>query len=136
MRKKYNLPKHVKSYITNELYNYENNKKKLIELQEDILFSSPSFDGQPRGNLSSDTTYKKAEKLISSRSILIVTDKIKKIENALNKLTVDEREIAELIFIKGHSQLYAQTYDYISKETYYHIKNKTIYLAAIEYGEV
>lgn len=136
MRIKYNLPKHVKSYITSELYNYENNKKKLIELQEDILYSSASFDGQPHGTGTSDTTYKKAEKLISSRSILIVTDKIQKIENAFNKLTVDEREIAELIFLKRHSQLYAQTYDYISKETYYHIKNKIIYLAAIEYGEI
>jgi len=136
MKKIYKLPKHVKNYITQELYNYEYNKKKLIELQNDILLEGSASDGQPRGNQTSDTTYRKAEKLITSKSILIVTDKINKIEKAFSKLNEDEKEIAEIIFIKGHSQVYAEMYDYIKKDAYYNMKNKIIYLTAIEYGEI
>ena len=136
MKKIYKLPKHVKNYITQELYNYEYNKKKLIELQNDILLEGSTSDGQPRGNQTSDTTYRKAEKLITSKSILIVTDKINKIEKAFSKLNEDEKEIAEIIFIKGHSQVYAEMYDYIKKDAYYNMKNKIIYLTAIEYGEI
>ena len=77
---KYKLPKHVRNFIKSELYNYEFNKKKLQEMQDDILHATGTSDGQPKGNGTSDTTYNKVEKLITSRSILIVTDKINKIE--------------------------------------------------------
>lgn len=133
MRKNYKLDAHTRSYIKKELYNYEYNKRKLVELQEEILEGSPVQDGQPRGNTTSDTTFQKAEKLISSRSILIVTRKIQNIENAISKLNKEEQEIAKLIFFKGHKQVYAQMQDGISKDTYYNVMNKTIYLTAIEF---
>lgn len=133
MRKNYKLDSHVKSYIKKELYNYEYNKKKLEELQEEILEGSATADGQPRGNNTSDTTFQKAEKLITSRSILIVTRKLQNIENALKKLNKEEREIAEIIFFKGHKQVYAQMHDNITKDMYYNVMNKTIYLTAVEF---
>ena len=133
MRKNYKLDAHTRSYIKKELYNYEYNKRKLVELQEEILEGSPVQDGQPRGNTTSDTTFQKAEKLISSRSILIVTRKIQNIENAISKLNKEEQEIARVIFFKGHKQVYAQMHDNISKDTYYNVMNKTIYLTAIEF---
>ncbi len=133
MRKDYKLDAHVRSYIKKELYNYEYNKRKLKELQEEILEGSPTQDGQPRGNNTSDLTFQKAEKLISSRSILIVTRKIQNIENATSKLNKEEQERARLIFFKGHKQVYAQMHDNISKDTYYNVMNKTIYLTAIEF---
>ena len=136
MRKNYKVPKHIRNYIKSELYNYEKNKRKLKELQDDIINASATNDGQPRGNQTSDTTFQKTEKLITSRSILIVTDKINKIERALDKLDKLDREVVEIIFFKGHNQVYAQMYDNISKDTYYDIMNKIIYLAAVEYGEI
>lgn len=130
----YKIPRHVKTYITSELYNYENNKKMLQELQDQILNETgSSSDGQPKGTQISDTTYKKVERLTSSRSILIVTDKINKIDQAYNKLSQDEKEIAQMIFMKGYTQLYAETHYYISKRVYYNVKNKMIYLTAQEY---
>ena len=133
MRKDYKLDSHIKNYIKRELYNYEYNKRKLKELQEEILEGSPANDGQPRGNTTSNTTLQKVEKLISSRSILIVTQKIQNIENAIAKLNKEDKEVAELIFFKGHKQVYAQMHDGISKDTYYNVMNKTIYLTAIEF---
>ena len=133
MRKDYKIDSHIRSYIKKELYNYEYNKKKLADLQEEILEGSATADGQPRGNTKSDTTFQKAEKLISSRSILIVTRKIQNIENAINKLNKEEQEIAKTIFFKGHKQVYAQMHDNISKDMYYNVMNKTIYLTAVEF---
>ena len=133
MRKNYKLDNHIKSYIKKELYNYEHNKKKLSDLQEEILEGSATADGQPRGNNTSDTTFQKAEKLITSRSILIVTKKLQNIDSALNKLNEEEREIAKIIFFKGHKQVYAQMHDNITKDMYYNVMAKTIYLTAIEY---
>ena len=67
MRKNYKLDNHVKSYIKKELYNYEYTKKKLADLQEEILEGSSTADGQPRGNNTSDTTFQKAEKRLTSQ---------------------------------------------------------------------
>lgn len=133
MRKDYKLDSHIRSYIKKELYSYEYNKKKLADLQEEILEGSPTADGQPRGNTTSDMTFQKAEKLITSRSILIVTRKIQNIDNAINKLNKEEQEIAKTIFFKGHKQVYAQMHDNISKDMYYNVMNKTIYLTALEF---
>ena len=136
MRKQYKIPKHIRSYIKSELYNYEFNKKKLKQLEDDIINSGKDNDGQPRGNQVSDTTAQKAEKLITSRSILIVTAKIRNVERALSKLDEEDRKVVELIFFKGHNQVYAQMHDNISKDMYYDIMNKMIYLTAVEYGEI
>ena len=133
MRKNYKLDAHTRSYIKKELYNYEYNKRKLAELQEEILEGSPTQDGQPRGNTTSDTTFQKAEKLISSRSVLIVTKKLQNIDNAIAKLNQEDQKVVELIFFKGHKQVYAQMHDGISKDTYYNVMNKIIYLTAIEF---
>ena len=109
MRKK--IPHHIRNYIKQELYNYENNKKLLKELQ----------DGK------SKTT---------SRTILIVTKKIQNIDNALSKIAKEDKEVVKNIFFKGHSQVYAQMHDNISKDMYYDVMNKMIYLTAIEYDEL
>lgn len=136
MRKNYKLPKHIRNYIIQELYDYKLNKKKLIELQNDIIFASNSPDGQPRGNQTSDTTSQKAEKLITSKSILIVTEKINNVERALGRLSKEDRETVEIIFFKKKNQAQAEIDYGISYATYYGVRDRMIYLTAIEYGEV
>ena len=136
MRKDYKLPKHVRNYIIQELYDYKSNKKRLIELQNDILFASNSPDGQPRGNMTSDPTAQKAEKLITSKSVLIVTEKINNVERALERLNEADKDVVDIIFFKKRNQAQAETQYGISYATYYGIRDKMIYLTAIEYGEV
>ena len=136
MRNKYKLENYKKNYIMQELYNYQGNKKLLKELEEDILHSTSTNDGQPRGNTTSDTTAQKATKLITSKAILTVTKKINNIENALNKLTEEEKEIFDIIFNKRCSQAKAEIKYNISPDTYYNTRRKIVYLTAMEYGEI
>lgn len=133
---KYKLEKHIKKYIKAELYNYEKNKKKIEDIEKNIIDESGFNDGQPRGNITSDTTAKKAERLLTTKSLLIATERVNNIDRALQKLTEAERKDVELIFFKGHSQIYAEMHDNISKDMYYNIMDKMIYLTAIEYNEI
>ena len=132
MRKNYKLPKHIKYYVVNELYSFKENKKKLRELQEDIIYSSSYSDGLPKSNTISDTTSQKALKLTSSRTIILLTDKVNKISKVLSSLDKLDYEVIDIIFFKGHSQIYAQMHDNISKDTYYNTMNKVIYMVANE----
>ena len=133
---KYQLDKHIKKYIKSELYNYEKNKKKIEDIEKDIIYESGFNDGQPRGNETSDTTAKKAEKIMTTKALLIATKRVNNIERALHKLTEQEQKDVELIFFKGHSQVYAEMHDNISKDMYYNLMDKMIYLTAIEYDEI
>ena len=132
----YKVDKHVKKFIMSELYNYYENKKKIAEIRSDIIDESPYNDGQPRGNEISDTTAKKTDKLLTTRAILIATEKINNIERALGKFSEQEQKDIDKIFFKGHSQVYAEMNDGISKDMYYHLRDKMIYLTAIEYNQL
>ncbi len=132
----YKLDKHIKKYIMSELYDYRKNKEKIERIRNNIIDESSYNDGQPRGNATSDTTARKTEKLLTTRAILIATEKVNNIERALEKFTEQEQKDIECIFFKGHSQIYAEMNDNISKDMYYHLKDKMIYLTAIEYGQI
>ena len=58
------------------------------------------------------------------------------IERAFKRLPDEEMEVVELIFKKGQSQIYTEVNNNVSKDTYYNIMNKTIYITAIEMGEI
>lgn len=135
MRKKYKVPFHVKNYIKKELYNYINTEKLIKEIEEQIIYeNSKDDDGQPRGkNQISDPTEKKAMKIINSRDILVIRKRQLNIHNAFNKLEESEQKIVRSIFMQGHNQIYCETHEYITKETYYNTMNKMIYLTALEF---
>lgn len=133
----YKVPRWVKKKMENELYQYWDNKKELEEMQKDIIESSPEPpDGQPKGNSTSNPTEQKAIKLRTTRSILAIERKLKYIENAVARLNEEEKRIFEIIFKERHNQKMAETYKYISKDTYYNTYNKIIYYTAVEYGEI
>lgn len=136
-RSNYKVPRWVKKRMENELYQYWDNKKELEEMQREIIDSSPEpLDGQPRGNGTSNPTEQKAIKLRTARSILIVERKLKYVENAIARLNEDEKEIFEIIFKEKHNQRMAETYKYISSDTYYNVYRKIIYYTALEFGEI
>ena len=133
MRKNYKVPYHIRNFIKKELYNYISNEKLIKELEEKIIYESGYNDGQPRGNKTSNPTEQKALKIINSREILLVTKRQLQIKSALDKLSKEEAEMVDSIFFKGHSQVYCETHEFITKDVYYHIMNKMIYLTAVEY---
>lgn len=107
---KYKLPLHIKNYVRQELYDFNKNKKIIEDLQ------------------------KQSQKEIITRTLLIATQKIIQIENVLNKLSKEEKELIEIIFFKKTNQIKAETFYYISKDAYYNIMNKMLYLTAIEFN--
>jgi pantothenate kinase-related protein Tda10 len=106
---KYKLPLHVKNYVKCELYNFYKNKILLKDLQ------------------------KQKENEITTRTLLIATHKINMIENVINKLNKEEKELVEIIFFNKTNQVKAEIYYYISKDAYYNIMNKMLYLTALEF---
>ncbi len=106
---KYKLPLHIKNYVRQELYDYKKNIKSIQELQ------------------------KKDQNEIITRTLLIATQKINKIENVINKLNCEEKELVEIIFFKKANQTRAETFYYISKDAYYNMMNKMLYLTALEF---
>lgn len=106
MKKRYKLPLHIRNYVKRELYDYEKNKKKLKELQK-------------------YTT--------SSRTLLITTIRLEKINAVLNRLSKEEIEIIDVIFFKQHNQVYAEMHYSITKDMYYNTMNKMLYLTAEEF---
>lgn len=105
MCKKYKLPLHIKKYVQAELYDYKKNKKFIDSL----------------------------EKSTSTRAFLLATQRINKIEKVYNKLPKEDKEAVKKIFFEKHNQVYAEMQDGISKDMYYNIKNKMIYLTSIEF---
>lgn len=134
----YRVPRWVKKRIEVELYQYYDNKVLLKEFEEDVLEESPFNDGQPRGNQTSDTTSQKAIRLVDRTTrVLIETERrLRYIENAIKKLTPEEKKIFEYIFKDGYNQVLAQMYKYISKDSYYNTYNKAVYYTALEFGYI
>ena len=140
MRADYKVPKHIRNKIINELYLYWKNKEEIEELENEIIDSSPA---DPEVNIKSKNligkpTENKAIRLsgISTRAIIIARRRIEYIENAIKRLNEEDREMFFLIFKDGYSQKTAYFAKGISKDTYYSVFNKIIYLVAIEFGEI
>ena len=107
---RYKLPLHIKNYCKQELYEYRKNKK-MIE----------NIKNQSRTE-------------IITRTLLIATQRVNEIENVLKKLSKEENELVEIIFFNVTNQTKAETFYYISKDAYYNIVNKMLYLTAREFN--
>lgn len=132
----YQVPRWVKQSVKNELYQYWKNEELLEGLKKDIIESSIKNDGQPRGNMTSNTTEQKAIKIISNRRIIETEKRINYIKEAVKKLNEEEKEVFEIIFREGYNQRLAETQKYISKHTYYNTIDKIVYFTALEFGYI
>lgn len=67
---------------------------------------------------------------------MAVERRLKYIENAIDRLNEEEKKVFIIIFEEKHSQKMAETYKYISADTYYNVYRKIIYFTAVEFGEI
>ena len=70
-----------------------------------------------------------------SRAILICEDRMKYVENVIERLTPFEKQMYDYIFNKNYDWKYCETHFNISRSTYYNIYNKCINLLTEEWGE-
>lgn len=107
------LQQFEKKFLKSEMYNYKTNKKLLKDLENKLKIDN--FE-------------------IETRTLLILAERVEKVEKVLSQLSKEDAENAELIFFKGHTQIYAEVNDYISKQTYYSTINKILLMLAKEYN--
>lgn len=107
-------------------FNYILNDLALIDLVTRNLYSKNVCreDKEELQNSKSNT---------STRTLLIASRRINQIETVYNKLPKEDKQAVKKIFFEHHSQIYAEMNDGITKDMYYNIKNKMIYLTAIEF---
>ena len=129
------IDKKVYKYIDYELQHYEENKRKLQELKDEILNGSPApADGQPRGNTTGNPTEQKALKLISSVAIIKIENTIKGIDRVYNNLNDDYQRFFEWNYIKNAGIVRTCQETNIAEKTYYRWRDNIVYSVGMELG--
>ena len=144
MRANYYVPSDVEGFIIQELYAYWKNieyLRKYKEKRSDVIDSSPSFDvtGIKSKYQISKPTENKAIKLseeMSTRAYIMACQRLDLIKNAFQYLNKEDLEVVEYIFRDKCSQIRAEIEHNISKDVYYNVRSKIIYLTAVEYGKI
>lgn len=86
----------IRTYIENELRDYDNTKKEWELLQDEIVNASHISDGQPRGTDISRPTENKALKLISNRRLSQLERTIKAIEKTIMALPEEKFKLIQM----------------------------------------
>ena len=124
--------------VEGELFDFEENKKRLQELKEDIAYESTaqSYDEQPRGSRSNtSTTERQGEKILTNKVACRLANTIEAIERAKEKrfdpehlklynLRYRERKNWQVIIDKMS----------ISKSAYYRKRKEVVRIVAEEMG--
>jgi RinA family phage transcriptional activator len=108
--------------IEAELYGYQDTKKDLELIEEDIIESSPFQEVSVQSGTSGDSTANKAIKLSSSKELLEVRRRVNAIERALEILQKDQIKL-RLLQMKYFERKYTDSG--IMNEL--HIGNNTFY---------
>lgn len=106
----YKLQKNIKKKMEQELFQYYENIVLLQKLKE--------------------------QNTSSTRRYLYIEQKISYVKNVYNRLNSFERKVFEAIFKEKYTLNSIQREEYISKNTYYRVLNKSTYFLAEEWGEV
>jgi len=131
----YKLSKDLKKRMETELRQYWYNVKKLETLEQEIIDESTTGEGS-KTNMTSDPTSQKAIKLLSTRSIALLSERVLYVSRVIDRLKPFERDIFYLIFRDGKDWVFCEANKGISKSAYYNIMNKAIYYLAEEWGEI
>lgn len=103
------IPKDLKNRMERELRQYWNNMKKIEKLEKEIIEENGS-DGQSKNNsTSSDPTCQKALKLLSTRSLILLHERILYVSNTIDRLKPFEKEVFYMIFKNNYDCTYCET---------------------------
>lgn len=124
----YKLPKELKKRMERELRQYWGNVSKLERLKKnvDIELNENNLDFITQKDMN----------LLSTRSIIFLSERVLYVLRVIKRLSPFEREVFYWIFKENYDCVYCQTMKNISKNTYYNIYNKCIYYLAEEFGEI
>lgn len=117
---------------------YHENKRQLEEYKRDIIEGKDyTVSDMPRGGITSDNTYSKVEKLMSSAYILKTEQMINVIESVINSLDKNRYKAIELLYFKKtHTVTGVSLEVYVHTATVYRWIDDVVYLIAKELGYV
>lgn len=133
------IDKAIWNYIENELYNYDDTKKEIQQMRNDIIsqHSGGSEDGIPPSKLSnSDTTCRKAVKLLSSSALQCMNHNIRAIDKALARLNEDHKTLFELKYRQMMPWQRVCMEMPATERTYFRLRRELIIMVGMEMGVV
>ena len=129
------IDKKVYKYIDYELQHYEENKKELERLREEILEASPApADGLPRGNAPRNPTEQKTMKLVSSTALLKIESTIKTIDKVYDQLNNEYKLFFDWNYKKSAGIVRTCQEVNIAEKTYYRWRDSIVYNVGMELG--
>ena len=127
----------LERFLEDELSNYRKNMFELNLLREEIIEGSPSPDGMPRGNTTSNPTESKAARLMTSNVILCLERRLKAVAMVLDRYqnNPDMLRLIELRYFKGtHTAIGVMSELHISSKTFYRWRKELLENLAAELG--
>lgn len=132
------IDRDIYKYIEFEMRHYNEYKKEIKNIREEILEGSPEPpDGMPNSNGTGNPTENKAVKLSMSVAIASMERVINAIDNALKRLTDRHRRIFEMAYVKGRKDRYSMSDElFISYRTFAYAKNELVLAVGQELGVI
>ena len=127
----------LERFLEDELSNYRKNMFELNLLREEIIESSPTPDGMPRGNTTSNPTESKAARLMTSNVILCLERRLKAVARVLDRYQNNPEmlKLIELRYFKGtHTAIGVMSELHISSKTFYRWRKELLENLAAELG--
>ena len=127
----------LERFLEDELSNYRKNMFELNLLREEIIEGSPTPDGMPRGNTTSNPTESKAARLMTSHVIICLERRLKAVARVLDRYQNNPEmlRLIELRYFKGtHTAIGVMSELHISSKTFYRWRKELLENLAAELG--
>lgn len=131
------IPRAVFRYVEYELYGYEQTKKEIQELREDMLEDRPALievASISKSGQISDPTAQKVTRLLTSRVLKKMADNICAIDRALSRLNDEHRQLFVLKYLQALPWQKVRSDIPISDRTYFRLRRELVSMVAVEMG--
>lgn len=128
------LDRAVFRYIEHELYNYDETKKEIEELRMDIIEKGPLKEAVPGTGYVSDTTARKAIKLVTNTALARMERTVRAIDRALARLSDDHRQLFELKYRQCLPWQRVCELIPLSERSYFRLRRELVLMVALEMG--
>ena len=133
------IPRQLYKYIEFELYNYDKTKEDVAELRGDVFVgTSPQSDlgTTIKSGQTSDTTGKKAERLLTNKGIVQGSRTVNAIDRALRRLSDNHKAVFELKYRQSFSWQRVCEEIPVAESTYFQLRRELIILVGMEMGVI
>lgn len=122
-------------FIEHELFSYERTKQEIQELREEIMSdSSAPRDSMPGRGYVSDTTARKAIRLMTNTSLARMTRTVAAIDRAMCRLNENHRALFELRYKQKMPWQEVCEMIPISERTYFRMRRELVMAVGREIG--